>query len=142
MGSGLNFMMTKGCNIIFNACFNFFFDFRASIMCRLKRSKKLSGSLESLTRKIRSSFRRKRHKPMVTIRYINRGPSGRQVFSFLSMDGALVDGGSFVTAYLYCRTRTGSGYRYPCQKWVHYSNDWGSRSGLELDFQVHAMGTV
>ena len=65
-------------------------------MCRLKRSKKLSGSLESLTRKIRSSFRRKRHKPMATIRYIDRGPSGRQVFSFLSMDGALVDGGSSV----------------------------------------------
>ena len=107
MGSGLNFIMTKnGCNIIFNACFYFFFDFRASIMCRLKRSKKLSGSLESLTRKIRSSFRRKRHKPMVTIRYINRGPSGRQVFSFLSMDGALVDGGSSVMAYLHCRTRT------------------------------------
>ena len=34
---------------------------------------------------------------MATIRYINRGPLGRQVFSFLSVDGALVDGGSCIS---------------------------------------------
>ena len=92
-------------------------------MCRLKRSKKLSGSLESLTRKIRSSFRRKKHKPMVTIRYINRGPSGHQVFSFLSMDGALVDDGSSVMDYLYCWTR-----------------DWDPDPGT--DIRPQEMGTV